>query len=80
MPPNMLTFSLSTSAPAGATINPGNGFFTWTPSESQGGATYNFAAIVSDNGAPPLSATQSVAIVVLKTKLRAGAQSNRQFN
>jgi len=44
----------------------GPAFFTWTPSEAQGGATYTFATIVTDNGVPPLSATQSVTFVVLK--------------
>ena len=67
IPANTLTFSLGSNPPTGASLNSANGFFTWTPSESQGGTTYTFSAIVTDNGLPPMSATQSVTIAVLKT-------------
>ncbi|HVE55945.1 MAG TPA: Ig-like domain-containing protein [Pyrinomonadaceae bacterium] len=48
IPNQPLTFSLI-NAPAGATINPSNGAFSWTPSEAQGnGSAYNFTVRVSD--------------------------------
>src|SRR5262249_47252830 len=34
-----LTFSLDSTAPAGASIVPGTGVFTWTPTEAQGPGT-----------------------------------------
>jgi uncharacterized repeat protein (TIGR01451 family) len=67
LPPQTLTFSLL-NAPAGASINTNSGVFTWTPTEAQGpGTNANIAIIVTDNGVPPLSATQFFTIFVLET-------------
>ena len=60
----MLTFSLGAGAAANASINPTNGIFVWTPTQSQAG-TNAFSVIVTDNGLPPLSATQSFSVAVL---------------
>jgi len=46
-PPEVLTFSL-VGAPAGASIDPSTGVFTWTPSESEGPGGYPFTVRVSD--------------------------------
>jgi uncharacterized repeat protein (TIGR01451 family) len=67
IPANILTFSLGTNAPAGAAINPTNGLFTWTPSEAQGPSTNLITVIVTDDGTPVMSATQSFTVVVLET-------------
>jgi Putative Ig domain len=61
-----LTFSLGTGAATNATINATNGIFSWTPMQSQAG-TNHFSVIVTDNGSPPLSATQSFAVTVIAT-------------
>ncbi|MGC8829316.1 MAG: immunoglobulin domain-containing protein [Verrucomicrobiia bacterium] len=61
-PSTNLVFSLA-GAPPGASIT-SSGAFSWTPLANQTG-TNNFQIIVSDTGTPPLSATQSVKIVVL---------------
>jgi N-acetyl-anhydromuramyl-L-alanine amidase AmpD len=62
LPGDTLTFSL-TSAPAGATINPSTGTFSWTP---PAGNSTNIATIrVTDNGAPSLWDEQTVKIVVV---------------
>src|SRR5207249_1051458 len=53
--------------PAGASINTTNGIFSWTPTEAQGPGTNDFTVIVTDNGVPPLSATQSVEVIVLES-------------
>jgi hypothetical protein len=63
-PPQTLTFSLGTNAPAGARIDPATGVFAWRPSSSQGPAAYPISVIVSDNGQPSMSATQSLVINV----------------
>ena len=47
VPVQTLTFSLGAGAPTGAAISAG-GAFSWTPAETQGGATYPITVIVSD--------------------------------
>ena len=59
-----LTYSLAPGAPAGATIDPVTGVFTWTPTEAQGPGTARIIVGVTDNGSPPLSATSSFRVVV----------------
>lgn len=54
LPANVLTYSLDT-APTGASIDPGTGLFTWTPSEAQGPSTNTVVIRVTDNGSPALS-------------------------
>ncbi|MGD2060692.1 MAG: Ig-like domain-containing protein [Acidimicrobiia bacterium] len=59
--------------PAGASIDPVTGVFTWTPSEAQGPDSYTFAVRVTDdgelsNGTPlPLTDTQTITITVNET-------------
>ena len=61
-PVQILTFSLGTNAPAGAAVNSFNGHFTWTPTMAP--ATNFISLIVTDNGTPSLSATQSFTVTV----------------
>src|SRR5205823_11951936 len=58
IPANTLTFSL-VSPPAGMTINGSSGAISWTPSEAQGPSTNTITVVVTDNGVPALSATNS---------------------
>ncbi|MCU0858161.1 MAG: putative Ig domain-containing protein, partial [Pontiellaceae bacterium] len=60
---NELAYSLI-GAPSGASINPTNGLFTWTPSESQGPSSNIIQVVVRDNGSPELFATNTFSIVV----------------
>jgi hypothetical protein len=55
------------NAPAGASID-GNGIITWTPSQTQSPGTNVFTTVVTDNGLPPLSATNSFTVVVQQVK------------
>lgn len=64
LPANILTFSLDPGAPPGASINPTNGTFAWTPSEAQGPSTNLVVVRVTDNGFPSLSAVDSFTLVV----------------
>src|SRR5205823_4385611 len=64
VPANTLTYSLEAGAPAGASINPATGMFTWTPSETQGPSTNTISVRVTDNGSPSLSAAKSFTVVV----------------
>ncbi len=62
VPAQTLTYELL-QAPAGAAISAG-GVITWTPSIAQANATYTFETRVTDNGSPPLSATNSFQVTV----------------
>jgi hypothetical protein len=59
-----LTFRLDPGAPAGATINPGSGVFTWTPTEAQGPGVYPVTVRVTDNGSPVKSDFETINITV----------------
>jgi len=61
---NVLTFALGSGAPTNMTINATNGLLTWTPNEAQGPSSNFIAVIVSDDGAPSLSATQTFVVMV----------------
>lgn len=63
-PGQSLSFSLDTGAPAGATINPTTGVFTWTPTEAQGPGNYSATIRVTDSGSPPLSDVETMTISV----------------
>ena len=57
-----LSFSISGGMPAGASIDPVSGLFSWTPDESQGNATYAITIQVSDNGGLTDSTTVNVTV------------------
>jgi|GEM_PF-3197849 len=62
IPANTLTYQLI-NPPAGAVIST-NGIITWTPTEAQGPGVYTITTVVTDNGSPPLSATNSFNVTV----------------
>ena len=62
IPALQLTYQLL-DPPAGAAIDT-NGVITWMPSEAQGPGTNTIATIVTDNGQPPLSATNFFTVVI----------------
>lgn len=61
-PPNALAYSL-VSAPPGLGIST-NGVLTWTPNEMDGPGTNTFTVMVTDDGTPPLSASNSITVIV----------------
>ena len=63
MPPQTLTFSLITTVTNSA-IDTNSGLFTWRPLVTQANSTNHFAVVVTDNGTPNLSATQSFNVTV----------------
>ncbi|MCS7090002.1 MAG: putative Ig domain-containing protein [Limisphaera sp.] len=67
-PAQTLRFSLGPGAPAGATIDPASGVFRWRPTEFQGGTNYRITIVVTDNGVPALSASQSFLVTVADTR------------
>ena len=58
-PANTLRYSLGDGAPAGATIDPVTGVFSWTPPATATSGDYEITVQVTDNGSPALTATQS---------------------
>ncbi len=62
LPANGLTYAL-VSPPAGAGIDLA-GVITWTPSAAQAPSTNIFTTIVTDDGVPALSATNSFVVIV----------------
>jgi cysteine-rich repeat protein len=57
-----VTYSL-TGAPAGASIDPVSGVFTWTPTTAQVGS-FNFWVKATDNGMPPAASSTPVTVTV----------------
>jgi len=64
VPENQLVFGLATNGASGATLNTTNGAFMWRPPVARHGTTNTFAIVVSDDGAPSLSATQQFRVTV----------------
>jgi hypothetical protein len=62
LPANTLTYTL-VGAPSGASIS-SSGVITWTPAEAQGPTNVTLTTVVTDNGIPPLSATNSFVVEV----------------
>ena len=62
-PAQQLTYSLGGGAPAGALIDPVTGALVWTA--TNGPETVSFTVVVTDNGTPNLSASQTFAVHVV---------------
>ena len=63
-PAQTLAFSLGEGAPAGATIDPSSGVFSWSPTEEQTPGDYVASIVVTDDGDPALSDSQSITIIL----------------
>jgi len=64
LPTQTLTYTLITS-PIGSSLN--SNVFIWYPTMSQAGTTNLITIVVTDNGTPSLSATQTFTVTVNKT-------------
>jgi ELWxxDGT repeat protein len=62
LPANTLTFSLAPGAPAGASVHPTTGLFTFATAVP---GTYSITAVVTDSGAPPRSDQRTFSVIVL---------------
>jgi PKD repeat protein len=71
-----LTFSLDPGAPASANVDSGTGVFRWTPDSTFASTTNPITVRVTDNGVPPLSATQSFSVAVVPLALQPVSLSN----
>lgn len=59
-----LAFSLAAGAPTGASINPTNGVFTWTPSLSDANSVNRLTVIISDLTNPGASTQTAIQIAI----------------
>jgi hypothetical protein len=64
-PAQTLTFSLDPGGPAGAAINAASGVFTWPTTGVPATSTNTVTVRVTDNGAPPLSDVETIALIVI---------------
>jgi hypothetical protein len=65
LPAQTLTYAVTNSlGAANVSINPGTGAITWTPTAAQAGLTNVITTVVTDNGVPAQSTTNSFAVVV----------------
>jgi hypothetical protein len=82
VPAQALTFSLS-SPPVGAFINQSNGVFTWRPAIAQSPSTNSIKVIVTDNGSPSMSATNTFTVTLIqpaKPVVTGAGWSDEQFS
>jgi hypothetical protein len=65
LPAQTLTYSVTSSlGAANLSINPATGLITWTPTPAQAGLANVITTVVTDNGVPAQSATNSFTVVV----------------
>lgn len=75
--PHNLTFSVNLGAPTGAEVNPLTGVFSWTTSVTAADSTNEITIVVSDNGTPEKTASQTFSVhVVSRTVNVAQPDSN----
>jgi hypothetical protein len=75
-----LTFSLTGTVPAGASINPTTGQFTWTPSGLQAGATYAIGVRVTDSGTLVDEEQITIAVAVTATGVTAPVENGGVYH
>ncbi|MGD8415554.1 MAG: PilC/PilY family type IV pilus protein [Pseudomonadales bacterium] len=66
VPANGLTYSLDPGAPAGASIDPASGAFSWTPAEADGPGSFTVTVRVTDDGTPALDDSETINITVIE--------------
>jgi hypothetical protein len=64
VPADNLTFSLGGVVPAGASLDPVTGVFTWTPTEEQGPQDISIVVRVEDDGIPVLADEETILVTV----------------
>ncbi|MEO7300186.1 MAG: SpoIID/LytB domain-containing protein [Verrucomicrobiota bacterium] len=75
--PRTLSFSLDAGAPAGASVNPATGIFSWTPTEAQGSGVYNLTLRVTDSVGQTNAKTFSITVNETNSPPSLASISNR---
>jgi hypothetical protein len=58
-----LSFGLGAGAPIGAVVDPVTGIFSWTPTAAQVPSTNRISVVVTDNGSPAQTVTNSFSVI-----------------
>ena len=66
---DVLTFTLDSGSPAGATIGASTGAFSWTPLELQGPGSFPITVRVTDNGSPNLNDFEAITVTVTEVNV-----------
>jgi hypothetical protein len=72
-----LTFTILSGAPAGATIHPSSGLFTWNSGFSMVPTTNTVTVQVTDNGTPPLSDNETFTLLGVPPPPSIGINGNQ---
>ncbi len=64
VPTNRITFRLASEPPRGLRLGTNNGVISWTPGKAQAPSSNLITVIATDDGVPPLSATNTFSILV----------------
>ena len=75
-PPEILAYTLAPGAPVSATIDLGTGIFRWLVAGVPALSTNPITVRVTDNGTPPLSATQTFSVIILPQPIIAAPSLN----
>ena len=75
LPANAITHSFGAPAPAGATLDPVTGAFSWMPSEAQGPGVYTITVVAVDNGTPQYAGRETFAVTVEETNTAPSIQT-----
>lgn len=67
LPGQVLSFALEPGAPTNALLDSATGDLVFVPTAEQEGATNRLTVVVTDNGQPPLSATQTFLVAVVSS-------------
>jgi len=68
-PTQALQYRLTRDTPSGASLDPMNGSFTWTPTAGQAGKTWLIGVEATDNGVPPLYGRAIVEVSVVELRV-----------
>lgn len=68
-PAQEITYTLDAGTPAGATIDPTTGAFSWTPGESDGGGVFTITVRATDSGEPSRWSAATFTITVAEINL-----------
>ncbi len=83
LPAQTLTYSLLPGFPSGAAVNPVSGNLTWRPTIAQANSANPISVVVTDNGTPNLTATNSFTVTVnpiIQPATSSATYANGQFS
>jgi len=74
-----VTYQLVGDVPKGAALDPTSGKLTWTPPVDRGPGEVKLTITATDDGLPPLSATQTLTVAIERVGLKLAAISDQKI-